>query len=128
MRGLIDTHTLLWWLADDSRLSQTAADAIDNPEAEVLVSAASVWEICTKHRIGKLPTAAHLVESLPLILKRLRFTSLPITLEHAQLAGRLRAQHKDPFDRMLAAQASLQAVPLITNDPAFAALGVAVIW
>jgi PIN domain nuclease of toxin-antitoxin system len=128
VRVLLDTHTLLWWLADDAKLSAGAVECIDDPKCAVLVSAASAWEICTKYRNGKLPTAKLLSEQMPLILRRLRFEALPISLLHAQRAGLLEGQHKDPFDRMLAAQALIEDIPLVTNDAAMASFGVKVMW
>ena len=125
---LLDTHAFLWWLADDVRLSMNAIAAIDNPDSEVLVSAASVWEVTTKHRIGKLPTGALVSERLPELIRRLRFTPLGISVEHAHLAGRISGEHRDPFDRMLAAQAIIEAVPIITNDAATGELGCNVLW
>ena len=101
---------------------------IDDPSNTVLVSAASAWEICTKVRIGKLPTGQDLCDDFGDYLERFHFTPLPISVEHGRLAGRLPGSHKDPFDRMLAAQALVEGVPLVTNDPAFARFGVNVMW
>ena len=128
MTRLLDTHALLWWLVDDPRLSSSVAALIDDPGHEFLVSAASAWEICTKHRAGKLPTATHLSQNFPALLRRLRFAPLSISVEHARLAGRLPGAHKDPFDRMLAAQSLIEGASLVTNDPAFAAFGVTMVW
>lgn len=128
MKALLDTHALLWWLADDPSLSAIAIARIDDPTCEIMDSAASVWEICTKHRIGKLPTAGPIAEQLPLMLRRLHFTPLAISVEHGQLAGRLTGAHKDPFDRMLAAQAILEGVPLVTSDAALGQLGCEILW
>ena len=93
-----------------------------------LVSAASAWEICTKVRIGKLPEAGELCENFIEFVTQYQFEPLAISVEHGRLAGRLPGAHKDPFDRMLAAQAILEDVPLITNDAAFAAFDVRVLW
>ncbi len=128
MRCLLDTHTLLWWFFDDPKLSAPARDVIAEPENTILVSAASVWEIATKHRIGKLPEAGDMVQQLPAYIRRARFTELSIAVEHALLAGNLPGPHRDPFDRMLMAQASMLNVPLITTDPVFRDYGVQVIW
>ncbi len=94
----------------------------------MFVSAACAWEICTKVRIGKLPAAKALAESLPAFLRGHHFESLPVTLDHAQRAGLMPGAHKDPFDRMLAAQALVEDMRLATNDPVFADFGVRVIW
>jgi PIN domain nuclease of toxin-antitoxin system len=123
VRVLLDTHAVLWWFADDPALPPQAEGLIDDPSNIVLVSAASAWEVCTKVRIRKLPTGQGLCDNFKGYLDRFHFTALPISLEHARLAGRLSGPHKDPFDRMLAAQALVEGVPLVTNDPAFAGLG-----
>ena len=128
MKVLLDTHTLLWWFADDPALPRQAEALIDDPSNTVFVSAASAWEICTKVRIGKLPTGQALCDDFGGYLDRFHFIPLPISLEHGRLAGRLPGPHKDPFDRMLAAQALVEDVPLVTNDPAFAGFGVNMAW
>jgi PIN domain nuclease of toxin-antitoxin system len=128
VRVLLDTHTLLWWFADDPALPRQAVLLIDDPANTVLVSAASAWEICTKVRIGKLPAGQVLCDSFGDYLDRFRFTALAISVEHGRLAGRLPGSHKDPFDRMLAAQALVEGIPLVTNDPAFAGFGVNTMW
>jgi PIN domain nuclease of toxin-antitoxin system len=128
VRVLLDTSALLWWYASDAMLSTKARKLIADPSTVSMVSAASAWEICTKVRIGKLATAAPLCENFSRILLQNRFEPLPVTVEHGRLAGRLAGSHKDPFDRMLAAQSLIEGVPLVTNDGAFAAFGVQVFW
>ncbi len=128
MRALLDTHALLWWLFDDRRLSGRARQVMEDGTNEILVSSASGWEIMTKHRLGKLPHAGEAVKDLRGALRRAGFESLPISLEHAIEAGRLPSPHRDPFDRMLAAQSRLDAVPLITDDRAFASFSVSTLW
>jgi len=125
---LIDTHVLVWWLLDDTRLSKQASDLLDDPGASIFVSAASAWELATKRRIGKLREAHVIAEALPTLVRRCRFKSLPVTLEHGHRAGLLPGLHKDPFDRMLAAQSIIEELPLVTADPALVALGASVIW
>jgi PIN domain nuclease of toxin-antitoxin system len=125
---LLDTHTLLWWLSEQPKLSTTARNAISHDDAIIIVSAASAWEICTKVRIGKLPTAYTVCEDFQALLARNDFEPLAISLEHGRVAGQLPGAHKDPFDRMLAAQALIEGVPLVTNDPAFTGFGVKVLW
>ena len=128
MNLLLDTSALLWWFADDAMLPDAIAGAIDDPGNDILVSSASAWEICTKVRNGRLPSAYELSERFGSFLADWHFQPLAITIEHARLAGRLPGSHKDPFDRMLAAQALIEDVPLVTNDPAFAIFGVNVSW
>lgn len=128
MRLLLDTHALLWWLFDDPKLPDSARDRIRNGANNVFVSAASAWEIATKWRLGKLPEAGAVVVQMPALLRTSRFALLPISVEHAILAGSLTSAHRDPFDRMLAAQAQLEALPIVTIDPVFADLGVEVLW
>jgi PIN domain nuclease of toxin-antitoxin system len=128
MRLLLDTHALLWWLAGDERLPATAADAIREPTNEILVSAASAWEISTKYRIGKLPTATRLASDFDSVLRSQGFRGLPITIEHARLGGLLPGPHKDPFDRMLVAQAQVEQLVLVSNEDVFDLYGVVRLW
>jgi PIN domain nuclease of toxin-antitoxin system len=125
---LLDTHALLWWMVGDERLSPRARAAVGAKSAEVFVSAASAWELATKVRLGKLPAAARLTHRLSESLAEQNFRQLGITIEHARLGGLLPGRHRDPFDRVLAAQALLEDVALVTNDPAFAAFGVKTLW
>jgi PIN domain nuclease of toxin-antitoxin system len=128
MRCLLDTHALLWWLFDDPKLSARAREAISEPQNEILVSAASAWEISTKHRLGKLPEAGDVAQRLPIYVRQARFTELPISIEQAQVAGDLPGPHRDPFDRMLIAQAKLLTVPVVSVDPVFRDYGSTVLW
>jgi PIN domain nuclease of toxin-antitoxin system len=128
IRLLLDTHTLLWWLFDDAELSVAARSTIVDPQNEILVSAASAWEIATKHRLGRLPEAGDVPVRLPHYLHRARFAVLNISLEHAMAAGALPGPHKDPFDRMLVAQARLEGLAVATTDRVFRDYDVAVIW
>ena len=128
MKVLLDTNVLLWWFAQDAQLSTTARNLLSLGTTNVVVSAASAWEICTKVRIGKLPTGRALCEDFGGVLARNNFESLAISVEHGRLAGRLPGAHKDPFDRMLAAQALIEGVPLVTNDPQIAGFGVRIVW
>jgi PIN domain nuclease of toxin-antitoxin system len=128
MRLLLDTHALLWWLADDPSLSAPARKLIGRPNNTVLVSAASAWEIGTKVRLGKLPGADDLAADFAGFLVRERFEQLPISVEHAIRAGLLPGPHKDPFDRMLAAQAQTENLPLVSNDVVFDTYNVRRLW
>ncbi len=116
---LLDTHILLWWLFDDKRLKSPSRDLIQNPKNTILVSSASAWEIATKYRIGKLPEAKPIVENYAELLAQAQFQELTITSAHALRAGNLPIAHRDPFDRMIMAQAELENIPVITDDKAF---------
>ena len=112
MNFLLDTHTLIWTLENNLTLSHKARDAIINGENMIFVSSVSAWEISIKKSMGKLETPDNLYEEIRLH----RFTELKINFEHAQLAGKLPAIHKDPFDRMLISQAIIEKLTLITRD------------
>lgn len=128
MRLLLDTHALVWWWTDDGRLTRPARAAIAAPDSAVLVSAATAWEIATKHRLGKWPEVAALLDGFDANLRRSRFASLPISHAHARLAGSLDGDHRDPFDRMLLAQAQLEELAIVTGDSVFHQYGAVVIW
>ena len=128
MRLLLDTHTLLWWLDGDRRLSRRARSRIADETNVVLISAASAWEITTKARIGRLPGALEVASDVAGAVASQGFASLDITILHAQRAGRLPGDHRDPFDRMLIAQAQLEDIPLVSNETLFDAYGVTRIW
>jgi PIN domain nuclease of toxin-antitoxin system len=128
MKLLLDTHALLWWSANDPRLSVVARNAITDPATMVLVSSASAWEISTKARIGKLHGVQRLLSSFDQLLAADQFTALPVNNQHALLAGQFDYEHRDPFDRMLAAQAIIEGAGLITIDQAFTGFGVSIIW
>ncbi len=128
MRLLLDTHALLWWLAGDVQLSPAARGAMGDDANEVCVSAASAWEVATKHRLGKLPGAGPLAVDFAREVRRQGFQPLPITLEHGQVAGSLVGTHRDPFDRMLVAQAREEKMALVSNESVFDAFGVTRVW
>ena len=128
MRLLLDTHTLLWWLDGDRRLSRKARALIAETGNTVLVSAASAWEISTKARLGKLPGALDVAADVAGCVAGQGFASLDITILHAQRAGRLPGDHRDPFDRMLIAQAQLEDLPVASDDRVFDRYGVACLW
>jgi PIN domain nuclease of toxin-antitoxin system len=127
-RGSAPQLSLLWWVLGDSRLSSIAASLLGDPATTIFVSAASAHEIATKHRLGKLSAPARLAERLDEMVAENGWRQLPLSIAHAQLAGRLPDPHKDPFDRMLAAQALVENMPLLTNDPAFRSFKVNVLW
>ncbi len=112
----------------DPHLSPRARAAIGAASAEVFVSAASAWELAMKVRLGKLPAAARLTHHFAQSLAEQDFKPLAIGIEHGRLGGLLPGAHRDPFDRILAAQALVEDMALVTSDPAFAAFGVKVLW
>src|SRR5262245_3757366 len=128
MRAIIDTHVLLWWAVNDTRLSRQVHAFISDRSNAIMVSAATAWEIATKQRIGKLPVVQPLVEDMESYLEAEGFTAMDITLRHARLAGALPGEHRDPFDRMLAAQAQLEALPILSADEVFETFGVRRLW
>jgi len=128
MRLLLDTHTLLWWLSDDRNLPPSTRKLMTRGNSSLLVSAASAWEIAIKVRLGKLQGASELAADFMGYLAREQFEALPVTVEHAVRAGLLPGPHKDPFDRMLIAQAQAENIPIISNDAAFDDYRVRRLW
>ncbi|HWT25615.1 MAG TPA: type II toxin-antitoxin system VapC family toxin [Solirubrobacteraceae bacterium] len=123
-RLLVDTHAVLWWLADDPALSSGARAAIADPSAEPLVSAASLWEIAVKRSLGKL----RVPDDLPDEIAAAGFGRLPVSPEHAWAVRGLPFHHRDPFDRLLVAQAQAERLPVVTADVRFAPYGVETRW
>ena len=121
---LVDTHILLWAMTDPSKLTSPAEAVVSDLDTEVLVSAATAWEISTKVRIGKLPEAEFLVLDHGDHLRRGHFGTLPIDSADALVSGTLAWGHRDPFDRMIAAQAIRRGIPLVSADQVFDDLGV----
>ncbi len=128
MRVLVDTHTLIWWATDDPKLSRKAQAILSSLETDVFVSAASAWELSTKVRIGKLPGLETFAAEFPARIRALGFSDLAIQVEHGQRAGLLPGNHKDPFDRMLIAQAQAENMPIVSNERVFDAYHVRRIW
>ena len=127
MTILLDSHALYWWVTNNTRLSSRARTAITE-ESEVWVSAVVAWEVTNKVRSGRWPEARMLAERFFEIVDDEEFIPLPLNLQHAHLAGAMPGRHRDPFDRMLAAQAQIENVPLVTADPVFRAFGTRVLW
>jgi PIN domain nuclease of toxin-antitoxin system len=125
---LLDTHTLLWALTDPDKLSAEARTRVEDSSTILLVSTASAWEVATKYRLSKLTGADAIMHTLDQHLARLGARVLPIDLKHALLAGRLEHPHRDPFDRMIAAQAILEGVSVISRDHALSDLGASRVW
>ncbi len=115
MKALLDTHALLWWLEDNPTLSGRARDCISNGLNLIHVSAAAIWEIRIKQALGKLEIPSDFTQ----VLNRQLFEMLPITVEHADAVGNLPTLHRDPFDRMLIAQARVENLTIITRDSIF---------
>jgi PIN domain nuclease of toxin-antitoxin system len=128
VRILLDTHTLLWAAFDEDSLSPRARRLIQSPASEIIVSAASAWEVATKFRLGKLDSARDLAENFISEVTAAGYLLLPISPEHALRAGLLPGDHKDPFDRMLAAQAIHENIPLLSNDSQLDVFGVRREW
>lgn len=123
MKLLLDTHAILWWLEDRANLSETARDAISDPANFAMVSAVSAWEIAIKRSLGKLDAPLDFMEAIDLC----GFYSLPITMKHGLATESLPALHRDPFDRMLVAQAMIENATLVTRDPLIRQYGIATI-
>jgi len=128
MRLLLDTHALLWWLTEDSSLPASARKVIAHKNNTVMVSAASAWEIATKVRLGRLEAAADITGNFAAYLAHEQFEGLPVSIEHGIRAGSLPGSHKDPFDRMLIAQAQAESLTIVSNELIFDGYGVRRIW
>jgi len=127
-RYLLDTHALLYAIARPHLLSARAFSVINDLHSVIYASSASAWEIATKYRLGKLPHAEPLIVYYQGSLTRLGAGEIPVTSNHALLAGSFEVAHKDPFDRILAAQARLENLTIISADPAFDRLGARRLW
>ena len=128
VRVLLDTHAFLWWIADSARLSGAARRMIDDDANSVFVSAASAWEITTKHRIGKLAQAEAVALDVAGSIAGQGFEELAITVDDAARAGRLPGLHRDPFDRVLIAQALVRDLAIVSVDKVFDGYGVRRLW
>lgn len=128
MSFLLDTHAFLWWVTADPRLSAAAKTAIDDGTARRCVSAVTAFEIANKFRVGKLEFARGIIQQFDTILDEAGFEKLAVTHKQALLAGQMTSDHKDPFDRILAAQARLETLTLVSIDEAFDEFDVERIW
>jgi PIN domain nuclease of toxin-antitoxin system len=125
---LLDSHALVWWWFDPDRLSTAVRELLTNPAMPVLVSAATVWELSLKHHQGKLPELSGAIADLPGLLQADDFEALPISLAHGLRAGAYSQPHRDPFDRMLAAQAELDRLVLLSADPQLSTFPCQILW
>ena len=128
MRLLLDSHTFYWAVGQRSRLSRLALSSIEDENNDVYVSVASIWEMAIKVGAGKWPEARILVERFEEEIEKPGFRLLPISVPHVRLAGLMQSNHRDPFDRLLAAQASVEGLTLVSSDPKMDKLGAKVIW
>jgi PIN domain nuclease of toxin-antitoxin system len=125
---LLDTHALFWWVTDSANLSRKASQAIADSSRQCFVSAATVYEMANKLRLGRFDAAREIIGRLDEILADNNFSPLAISLQHAAVAGTLVSQHRDPFDRILAAQVIVNGLTLVSADPAMKLLGVEPVW
>jgi PIN domain nuclease of toxin-antitoxin system len=124
VRLLIDSHVFLWWAEASSALGAAARNAIADPTNEVLISIAALWELMIKASLGKL----NLPADLETMVTRQRFSVLPIAFVHLRRIGTLPRVHRDPFDRMMIAQALAEGIPIATGDRIFTAYEVQIVW
>jgi PIN domain nuclease of toxin-antitoxin system len=128
MRLLLDTHTFLWWVSDHASLSRRARKAIADESNDCYFSAASAWELAIKTSLGKLDVGGSLERFVPEQLALNQFQLLPIDLRHVLRVATLPWHHRDPFDRLLAAQCACERLTLVSGDPALSAYGVDLLW
>lgn len=124
MRLLLDTHAALWWLAADERLGEQAVAELEDDANEVLLSAAVVWEVAIKRSLGKLDSP----DDFAVTLLRAGVRALPVRIEHASAVERLPWHHRDPFDRLLVAQATFEGAALVSGDERLRPYGVPLVW
>lgn len=125
---LLDTHALLWALVEPDKLSPTAMEIMEDPHNTLVVSSASAWEIAIKFQLGRLPEARSVIDGFHHHLRVLRAQELAMNVVHALKAGSFEIEHRDPFDRMLAAQSLVEGLPLLSKDPLLRSFGVTLLW
>lgn len=128
MRAILDTHTFLWWITDSDELSRKARQILRDPENELYLSAASGWEIALKMRLGRITISGEPESVIPEQMATNAILGLPIHLSHALRTSRLPRHHRDPFDRILIAQAMVEHMPIITRDEAIKQYEVQTYW
>ena len=127
MTIIVDTHAFVWWVTSDPRISPSVFKILTEDRLRYL-SAVTAFELTNKLRIGKLENGQELVERLDELVRNAHFAVLPVALSHAYLAGKMPGEPRDPFDRLIAAQAKIEQIPILSADPAFERLGVETIW
>jgi len=128
MAYLLDTHTLVWWWLADPKLSDAARAIVSDRSQQVMISAATAYEIANKVRLGKWPAVRSILDAYDSAVSQDGFVGLPVNSRHAHRAGLLGGEHRDPFDRLIAAQALLEDLTVVTRDPEIAAFGCKVLW
>jgi PIN domain nuclease of toxin-antitoxin system len=128
LRFLLDSHSLLWFLVGAQNLSSKAREVIEDPDHDIVVSIASLWEIGIKHSLGKLTIQGSFEETFPRQLEINSIDLLEIGMEHVRQVVSLPYHHRDPFDRILVAQALVEKIPIVSRDPALDAYGILRIW
>lgn len=128
MRVLVDTHALIWAVDDPARLSPIATTTLENPTNELLVSAATIWEIAIKMQLKKLILTKPYLDWMNQALSDLRASILPISVDYANVLSSLPEHHRDPFDRLLIAQSKTEAIPIVCADAAFDSYGILRLW
>lgn len=128
MRVLLDTHAVVWWMRSDAHLSTAARSCIASDATEVFVSVVSAWEIAIKVGLGKWAEARPYLDAFETVIPLEGFRLLPITIDHVRSAGLMTSQHRDPFDRLLAAQAGIEGLTLVTADAKVQRLGSPWLW
>lgn len=128
MRLLLDTHTFLWWITDKDRLSRRARNLIGRGDNDILFSAVSGWEIAVKAGLGRIDLPSNPEQFIPQQIAANAFEVLPIQLRHALRVFALPSLHRDPFDRMLVAQAAVERLPILSGDPQFGGYPVEIVW
>ena len=128
MKVLLDTHTLYWWIYFPELLPPRARHILSDPDAQVFASAVSAYEMSYKHHRGRWPEIAGLVAAFEEVVTHEGFELLPLAARHATRAGAYDPEHRDPFDRMLAAQAMMEGLTLMSKDRGIRAMGVEVVW
>ena len=128
LKVVLDTSTLLWWWSRPEKLTPRSRAVIGDPGTSVYVSVATAWEIATKSRIGKLPSGERIMNEWGHRMTVDRFQQIDITPLHAFRAGTFPGSHRDPFDRMIAAQSMLEGLPVVTPDEQIENLGAERIW